>query len=110
MRVTPHVEFMDLLHGAKEEGHFDLWLFSALDGVLDEGLIPHVPSAQIAEVSTGVSTSLVLRMGAPTSLMLPRGAPTSSGPEPHSLSISTCISSGVRDAVIKSSDTPLCPI
>ena len=68
---------MDLLHGAKEEGHFDLWLFSALAGVLDEGLIPRVPSAQIAEVSTGFSTSLVLPVGAPTSLVPPCGAPTS---------------------------------
>ena len=41
--VTLHAEFMDLLHGAREEGPFGLRLFSTLAGILDEGLSPQAP-------------------------------------------------------------------
>lgn len=69
MGVSLHGEFMDLLHGAKEEGNFCLQLFSLQAGILDEGLTPHAPFASWQKWPLQLAHPLVLRPPAPRAIL-----------------------------------------
>ena len=67
MRVSLHGEFMDLLHGAKEEGNFCLQLFSLRAGTLCElaevATVARTPSGPETPCTRGHSPSVPVSLG-----------------------------------------------